>query len=205
MSTIKPGIYKITNIENGKIYIGSAYNLSNRMSTHKYTLRNNKHKNPHLQSAWNKYGEGKFLFEILEIVEDKNILLEREQFYIDSAQCCDNKIGYNIAKKAGNCAGRKVSAETRRKQSESAKKRPKYKWSEEQKEKRRKARIGQVMPWAKLNWETIKEIRKMYTETNYSQRIISEKFNLAQTTVSEIIRNVIWEDKNYTYERRRNG
>jgi group I intron endonuclease len=204
MSTIKPGIYKITNTENGKIYIGSAYNLSNRMSTHKYSLRNKKHKNPHLQSAWNKYGEDKFIFEVVEIVEDKSLVLEREQYYIDLLNPCDKNIGYNIAKKAGNTAGIKASIETRRKQSESAKNRPKYKWSEEQKESRRKARIGQIMPWAKLDWDTVSKIRKMYSE-GCRQRNIAKEFNLAQTTVSEIIRNVIWEENTYTYKRRRNG
>lgn len=204
MSTKKSGIYRITNKVNNKIYIGSAYNLSNRFSTHKYSLKNNKHKNPHLQSAWNLYGEKEFIFEILEIVEDKTKIIEREQYYLDLYNPCDNSIGYNIAKKAGNTAGVKASLETRQKQSESAKKRPKYKWTEEQKENRKKARKGQMMPWAKLNWGLVNEIRKLYTDGVF-QREIAKKYNLAQTTVSEIIRNIIWVDDNYTYERRRNG
>jgi|688.fasta_scaffold115490_5 hypothetical protein len=204
MSTKKSGIYRITNKVNNKIYIGSAYNLSNRFSTHKYSLRNNKHKNPHLQSAWNLYDEKDFIFEILEIVEDKTKIIEREQYYLDLYNPCDNSIGYNIAKKAGNTAGVKVSLETRQKQSESAKKRPKYKWTEEQKQNRKKTRKGQVMPWAKLNWGLVNEIRKLYTDGVF-QREIAKKYNLAQTTVSEIIRNVIWIDEYYAYERRRNG
>jgi group I intron endonuclease len=204
MSIKKSGIYRITNKINNKIYIGSAYNLSNRFSTHKYSLKNNKHKNPHLQSAWNLYGEKEFIFEILEIVEDKTKIIEREQYYLDLYNPCDNSIGYNIAKKAGNTAGIKASEATRKKQSESAKKRPKYKWTEEQKQNRKKARKGQIMPWAKLNWGLVNEIRKMYTLGTF-QRDIASKFNLAQTTVSEIIRNVIWVDDNYTYNRRRNG
>lgn len=204
MSTKKCGIYKITNLVNKKIYIGSAFNISNRFSVHKYSLKNNKHKNPHLQAAWNLYGEKEFIFEILEIVEDKTKIIEREQYYLDLYNPCDNSIGYNIAKKAGNCAGVKASLETRQKQSESAKKRPKYKWTEEQKENRKKARKGQIMPWAKLDWALVNEIRKLYTDGVF-QREIAKKYNLAQTTISEIIRNVIWIDEYYTYERRRNG
>lgn len=204
MSTKKSGIYKITNLVNKKIYIGSAFNISNRFSVHKYSLKNNKHKNPHLQAAWNLYGEKEFIFEILEIIDDKTKVIEREQYYLDLYNPCDNSIGYNIARKAGNCAGVKASLETRQKQSESAKKRAKYKWTDEQKENRKKARQGQKMPWAKLNWELISEIRKLYTEGDF-QRDIAKKYDLAQTTVSEIIRNIIWVDSNYTYIRRRNG
>jgi predicted GIY-YIG superfamily endonuclease len=204
MSTKKSGIYRITNQANNKIYIGSAYNLSNRFSTHKYSLKNNKHKNPHLQNAWNLYGEQQFIFEILEIVEDKTKILEREQYYLDFYNPYDNKIGYNIAKKAENTAGIKASSETRKKQSESAKKRKHYKWTEEQKKRRSEQQKGKIKSWAKLNWSIVNDIRKLYNEGLF-QKNIAEKFNLAQTTISEIIRNVIWQDDNYTYNRRRNG
>lgn len=203
MSTKKPGIYKITNLVNRKIYIGSAYNLSNRFSVHKYTLKNNKHKNKHLQSAWNLYGEQNFLFEILEIIEDKKLVIEREQYYLDFYKPHDKNVGYNVAKKAGNTAGIKASEETRKKQSEAAKRRPKYKWTEEQLARRALMYKGKEVPWAKINWSIVKDIRKMYNE-GFIQREIAQKYNLVQTTVSEIIRNIIWKDENYVYERKRN-
>ena len=37
----KCGIYKITNITNGKVYIGSAVNIMYRFKTHKRLLKNN--------------------------------------------------------------------------------------------------------------------------------------------------------------------
>ena len=43
--------------------------------------KNNKHGNKHLQRSYNKYGEENFVFEVLEFVEDKNNLLEREQLF----------------------------------------------------------------------------------------------------------------------------
>ena len=127
MHTIKSGIYKITCLANCKIYIGSAFCLSNRMSTHKYTLKNNKHKNKHLQNAWNVYGEESFLFETLEIVENKKLIIEREQFYLDLYKPYNRNFGFNKAKIAGNTSGIKPSLETRLKQSEAAKKRPRTK------------------------------------------------------------------------------
>lgn len=204
MSTTKPGIYKITNIVNNKIYVGSAFNLSNRISCHKYTLKNNKHKNKHLQSAYNLYGESNFLFEVIEVVENLNILLDREQFYLDTLNPADKKIGYNIAKKAGNTAGITASLETRNKQSESAKKRPRRILTEEHKKKLSNRFKAENSPSAKLNWNIVQEIRQMY-DNNISQLEIANKFDIAQTTVSEIIRNIIWKDENYTYIRRRNG
>jgi group I intron endonuclease len=204
MSTTKSGIYKITNLVNNKIYIGSAFNLSNRISCHKYTLKNNKHKNKHLQAAYNLYGEKNFLFEVIEIVEDLNILIIREQYYLDILNPTDKNIGYNIAKKAGNTAGVLASPNTRIKQSESAKKRPKRLLTEEQKRNISLRFRGKTTPWSKLNWDIVKNIRYLY-ESGKSQLEISKVYSIAQTTVSEIIRNIIWFDQNYTYIRRRNG
>lgn len=34
----KPGVYKITNLVNGKIYIGSSNNLSRRINQHKWYI-----------------------------------------------------------------------------------------------------------------------------------------------------------------------
>jgi len=66
-------IYRITNMANGKFYIGSAESFARREWQHKYALRRNEHKNPRLQSAWNVYGEEMFVFEIIEeIAPDRN-------------------------------------------------------------------------------------------------------------------------------------
>ena len=76
------GIYKITNIINGKMYIGLTKNLKRRFNWHKYHLRKNKHENCHLQHAWNKYGENSFSFSILEECEQEK-LSEREKYWIN--------------------------------------------------------------------------------------------------------------------------
>jgi group I intron endonuclease len=67
------GIYCIKNLINGKIYIGSSNDIKKRFNNHKNLLKNNKHTNNHLQSAWNKYKEKSFEFIILEECLIKNL------------------------------------------------------------------------------------------------------------------------------------
>lgn len=115
------GIYKIINIINNKIYIGSTVNFKRRKRNHFWDLNNNKHDNDYLQKAYNKYGKENFRFEIIEYIEDKKILLEREQSWIDKLNVCDRNIGYNICEVAGNTLGQKMSSKTKQKISNSVK------------------------------------------------------------------------------------
>jgi len=101
----KTGIYKITCIPNGKLYIGSASCVNGgksrvgflcRLNQHKYDLIKNKHKNIPLQNAYNKYGMDKFSFEILEYC-DNTICLKREQYYLDTLSPFKPN-GFNICK-----------------------------------------------------------------------------------------------------------
>jgi group I intron endonuclease len=94
------GIYKITNKNNGKFYIGSSKHLDRRWWEHQNDLIKNQHINPKLQHAWNYHGKDAFEFTILENVEEFK-LLEREQFYLDTFK--PTQIGYNIAEKASGC------------------------------------------------------------------------------------------------------
>lgn len=92
-------VYKITNIINGKFYIGSTNNYKRRVRAHISKLNQNKHSNSLLQRAWLKYKEDNFVFKVIEIVNTN--LLEREQYYLDSLKPYDKSIGYNILKDTG--------------------------------------------------------------------------------------------------------
>jgi len=111
-------IYCIKNILTEKVYIGSAIDYKSRWRNHKNQLKNNFHHNIKLQNSWNLYGDNFFVFEILEYVEDKNILIEREQYYLNTILFASenddrfDKLGYNILREAGNSMGYKHSAET---------------------------------------------------------------------------------------------
>lgn len=111
-----PGIYKITCIVNGRIYVGSTVNLLKRKRDHFSYLRRNRHGNPKLQRAWNKHGEQAFIFEVLELVLFPEMLIDREQHWFDKLKPFGNK-GFNVALEAGHRVrlGRKHTPEARAK------------------------------------------------------------------------------------------
>lgn len=76
------GIYKIKNIVNNKIYIGSSSNINKRKTAHFSYLKRNNHPNKHLQNSYNKHGKNNFEFNILEICTIDDII-QKEQYYID--------------------------------------------------------------------------------------------------------------------------
>lgn len=90
------GVYKITNLVNGKFYIGSSNNIKNRWYNHQKSLDEGTHGNAHLQKAWNKYGKENFKFEIIEEC-DPAVQFEREQFYLNELKPFDEN-GYNIVR-----------------------------------------------------------------------------------------------------------
>jgi group I intron endonuclease len=107
-------IYKITCLNNNKFYIGSTIDINKRLMNHVSFLKHNKHPNKYLQNCWNKYGEKNFKFEIIETINDTNQLLLKEKCWLDNTNCCNGKIGFNIATNPfALMAGRKHSLKTR--------------------------------------------------------------------------------------------
>lgn len=115
---MESGIYKITNLVNDKVYIGSALNLKRRFHEHISSLTSGTHFNRHLRRAWLKYGSENFKFEILEEC-DSTFLLEREQYYIDTYNSVE--LGYNILPTAYSSLGRRLSEVIKKKISETRK------------------------------------------------------------------------------------
>ena len=94
-----PGIYAISNKANCKIYIGSSQNIHSRICEHVLDLDKNIHKNSYLQNSWNKYGKNSFELMVVETC-DFDILLDREQHWIDHFVSYDRNKGYNLHKDA---------------------------------------------------------------------------------------------------------
>lgn len=87
------GIYKITNLINGKSYIGQSVNIKKRWQVHCCVARTNSSNAP-IHCALRKYGKNSFIFEILEEC-DQSKLDEKEIYWINYYNTlCPN--GYNI-------------------------------------------------------------------------------------------------------------
>ena len=126
------GIYKILNKLTDDCYVGSSINTKQRSQRHFKDLRNGYHHSIVLQRAVDKYGIENFEFIIIEEC-DKTILIEREQFYLDSL-----KPKYNIARNAGSCLGCIQSEEAKEKRRQYALendiKPPESTWKDKQKQ-----------------------------------------------------------------------
>lgn len=138
------GVYEIINLLDGKMtsYVGSSVHVGRRWREHVGRLRKGKHFNKHLQRSWNKYGEGAFIFCLLETVELRDDLRDREQVYLDRLfEASDNP--YNVGRDARKpMLGIIPSDETKKKMSIAGYNRP-----PKSEETRRK--VGR---WSK-NWE----------------------------------------------------
>lgn len=108
------GVYIIRNKVNGKIYVGSSINIKKRWREHISKLNGKVIDNTRLFRAWKKYGSNSFEFLVVEKVSVLDEILPAEQKWIDLLNAT-GPLGYNILPSAGNCAGRIVSEETRNK------------------------------------------------------------------------------------------
>jgi group I intron endonuclease len=191
-------IYKIENNINKKIYVGSTmYSLQKRKSEHLCQLRNNYHKNTHLQNSYNKYGEENLIFKELENLSiDKcqtkdvqhNIVLTKEIDYINLLNpeyniCKEIRAGklgrilseeekVNISKRHKN---KKVSVETRLKIKSA---RALQVITAEQKQKISNALKGKI-----VSITTINKLKQVHRQKNirpfavYKNDILINKFN----------------------------
>lgn len=89
------GIYMITNLENEMCYVGQAVNIQERWKQHikrglgAETATQNK-----LYPAMKKYGVENFTFQIVEVVTDRSLLDEREDYWQDFYKA--KEFGYSI-------------------------------------------------------------------------------------------------------------
>jgi group I intron endonuclease len=91
------GIYQIKNLINDKVYVGQSIDIERRWLQHKYSKNDT-----YISLAIKKYGVDNFVFLILEIIEknDKKLLTELEQKWMDLKKSYDKKYGYNLNEKS---------------------------------------------------------------------------------------------------------
>lgn len=112
----KGKIYKITNLVNGKIYVGkTALTLEERFSAHWNDAKSN-HTNQILHHAMRKYGIENFIIELIEEC-NLDVINEREMYWIktlDSRWGYSNK-GYNMTDGGEGVKGHRHTEESKNK------------------------------------------------------------------------------------------
>lgn len=109
------GIYVIRHVASGRVYVGSAVDVAKRWQTHRSLLTRAVHHAKRLQAAWTKAGGAAFTFTIVEVVADKQNLIEREQWWITELDAASGKHGFNTCPIAGSPLGLVIPPVTREK------------------------------------------------------------------------------------------
>ena len=93
-------IYQIECLPTHESYIGLTVDYKRRKRDHLNDLRKNKHENPKLQNAWNKYGEQEFHFRCWEFeITHPDDLKALECEYIEKYDSLNN--GFNLVPGGG--------------------------------------------------------------------------------------------------------
>lgn len=90
-------IYRITDLTNGKIYIGQTRNLKRRKKEYKSASNgiSKKNQNYLICQMFAEKGFDNFVFDVLEEVNDSGLLDEKEIFWISKLDSRNPLIGYN--------------------------------------------------------------------------------------------------------------
>jgi group I intron endonuclease len=167
------GIYKITNLKNGKTYIGQSKCIGSRWwRGHITNLKRGKHDNPYLIRAWEKYGEENFSFEIVELIDDQEERDKKEEFYINKYKSYDKLNGYNISMSAKGTRG--------------------VKHTDEAKNKIRETHIGENSYLSTLTEKEVIEIKTHIKNKTMSVKKLSEIYNVKRSVISNIKNGHNW-------------
>jgi group I intron endonuclease len=96
------GVYRIENLVNGKILIGSSKNLTGKANSYKFQLKQGTHMNRELQRDYIQFGEENFAFAVVDYLEPKdgpdydytNDLAALEEMWLEKLSPYGEK-GYN--------------------------------------------------------------------------------------------------------------
>jgi len=176
------GIYKITNLLDGKIYVGQTINYNKRKTSHFAYLKNGKHHNKHLQNAFNVYGVDVFQIELICECESKELdALERH--FIKELKSMEKSSGYNMM--TGGQIYRQFSQEVKEKMSIARKG---VKFSEQH-----KLRIGESQKGRMISIESINKMKESLKKIDRSgsknpNALISDK--TAKNIIIDLIKNM---------------
>ena len=147
-------IYKITNIQNNKVYIGQTIRpIQDRFHRHINDALNNI-LDTHFARAIRKYGKDNFIIEQIDQAQTQNKLNKKEQYWIQYYNSVQN--GYNETDAISKCGGNTYQSKTEKEM-------------EVIKEKIRQTKLGAKNPMAKK----IKRINIITNKVDIFDTIIS--------------------------------
>ena len=147
-------IYKITNVQNNKVYIGQTIRpIQDRCHRHINDALNNI-LDTHFARAIRKYGKDNFIIEQIDQAQTQDELNKKEQYWIQYYNSVQN--GYNETDAISKCGGNTYQSKTEKEM-------------EVIKEKIRQTKLGAKNPMAKK----IKRINIITNEIDIFDTIIS--------------------------------
>ena len=150
------GIYSITNVVTGDMYIGQTIqDFEKRWKSHISALNRGNHDNEYLQRSWNKYGEDAFKFKAIHYCDELDILNDLEKYYIKKYDTYNN--GFNMTE-GGDYFLNEIPEEIRKKRLENLKKvnRERSDYTEHQ-----IAKVKEMLSVLENNQISIKKISKL--------------------------------------------
>jgi group I intron endonuclease len=105
-------IYKITNLVNGKVYIGQTVQKNPKARWYDHCAKARRGINQPLFNAINKYGVDKFSWEVIDSANSLEALNKLEQQYVEKYNSINE--GYNIREAGGNKLHNELSIEKMR-------------------------------------------------------------------------------------------
>lgn len=187
------GIYKITNLIDGKVYIGQTVNYNKRKKRHLSSLENGNHHNEHLQRAFDKYGEDSFKIELIKKCNIEE-LDKLERYYIKELDACNHDKGYNMM--YGGQRYRNFTKEVRLKMSEAGKGR---KFTNEHKKKISLAHKGRKLSQEHISkMSATKKKTKIHCGEKNPNALISD--SVAKKIIMDLLANMAVKDMANKYQ-----
>lgn len=208
-------LYKITNLLDGKVYIGRSIKENERWRQHRYFGRNPEWTKQYLHYAMNKHGVENFVYEVIAMSTKQDDADDLEKLLIRQYDSRNREKGYNISP-GGDAAwnrglpkekqpmfGKKQSAYFKKKMSEihsgkivshSEETRKKISMAGRGKPKSEEWKAkhsGENHPSSKLTWNIVNDIRREYL-SGASQSSLAIKYNVTKTTIHEIVKGKTW-------------
>jgi group I intron endonuclease len=197
------GIYCIENLDNGLRYIGFSKDIMDRWSNHKKELNKKYHYNRYLQRSWNKYGQEKFKFWIIQECKKEKLKLLEIYWIAFYNSYIKDKGGYNLTRGGEGIMGYKPTEETLIKMSiaTSGSCNPMFsrKQSNETKQLISKQRLesgsakGSKNNKSVINEEIALQVKIMLSNGNSIKKIMN-LFNVSRDIIKNIKYKITWKD-----------